>query len=120
LLEKSLVWANSLEELSIKGDFNDIAGFGAKIGGRVRLVDDAGRENTLDVSHVHIRELDLLGYEVDVPDSDGVVVNAKQFCVGVVKEPDLVGGASSDWISANGLTGLDIPDNQLVIILSSE
>lgn len=120
LLEKSLGWANSLEELSLKGYFNDIAGFGAKVGNRVSLINDACREDTLDVAHVHIRELDLLGYKVDVPDLDSVVVNAKQLCVGVVEEPDLVSGVSSDWISTDGLSCLNVPDNQLVVVLSSE
>jgi len=41
LLEKSLGWANSLEELSLKGYFNDIAGLGAKVGNRVSLINDA-------------------------------------------------------------------------------
>jgi hypothetical protein len=120
LLEKNLGWTDSLEQLSIKGDFNDIACLGAKVGESVALVNYASRKDALDVAHVHIRVLNLLGYEVDVPDLDAVVVDAEQLSVSVVEEPDLVGGVSPDWVSADSFSGLDVPDNQLVVVLSSE
>ena len=72
------------------------------------------------MSKIHVLELDFLVHEIHIPDLDSVAVNAEQLRIGVVVELDLVGGASTDWVAADSFSSFNIPDNELVIILSTK
>ena len=72
------------------------------------------------MAHVHVRELDFLGNEVDIPDFHTVVIDAEQLGIGVVEEFDLVCGVSSNGVSANSFSSFNVPDNELIIVLTSE
>lgn len=54
LLEEYLGGADSLEKLPLKRNFDDVAGLGAEVSERIALVNDAGGEDSLDVTHVYV------------------------------------------------------------------
>jgi hypothetical protein len=72
------------------------------------------------LSHVDILVQNLLGDEVNVPETESIVVDGDELIVGVVEEFDLVSDVHSNVVSDKGFTGLDVPDNELVIILATE
>lgn len=120
LREEAFGWPDALEELSFKGDLQDITGFGSQISKLIGLVDDASGEDSLDMAEVDIGELDFLCDEVHVPDLETIVVDAEQLGVSVVIKLDLVCCACSDWVSTNGFSAFNIPDNELVVVLPTE
>jgi len=72
------------------------------------------------LSHVDILVQNLLGDEVNVPETESIVVDGDELIVGVVEEFNLVSDVHSNVVSDKGFTGLDVPDNELVIILATE
>lgn len=72
------------------------------------------------MSHVDILVENLLGDEVNIPETESIVVDGDQLIVGVVEEFDLVSDVHSNVVSDKGFTGLDVPDNKLVIVLATE
>jgi len=77
LREKSLGWANSLEQIVGERNFNNISGFSSKISKRISGVNDAADEDSLDSVHEDLGVLDLLLDEVTVPCSDTIVVDGQ-------------------------------------------
>jgi len=72
------------------------------------------------LSHVDVLVENLLGDEVDVPETESVVVDGDKLIVGVVEEFNLVGDVHADVMSNKSFTALDVPNNQLVIVLATE
>ena len=63
---------------------------------------------TFDLSHVDILVENLLGDEVNIPETESIVVDGDQLIVGVVEEFDLVSDVHSNVVSDKGFTGLDL------------
>lgn len=64
--------------------------------------------------------LHLLLNEVQVPGSNAVVVDGEAFAGRGVEEGHLVGDVHANWVSNEGLSTLDIPDNERVVILTAQ
>jgi|TARA_B110000285_G_scaffold225320_1_gene283391 hypothetical protein len=60
------------------------------------------------LSHVDILVENLLGDEVNIPETESIVVDGDQLIVGVVEEFDLVSDVHSNVVSDKGFTGLDL------------
>lgn len=60
------------------------------------------------MSHVDILVENLLGDEVNIPETESIVVDGDQLIVGVVEEFDLVSDVHSNVVSDKGFTGLDL------------
>jgi hypothetical protein len=73
--EKSLDWSDSLEEVLLELDFDNISSLSSKIGELISWVYDAADKHSLDGVHEDLGILDLLLDEVAVPGSDAVVVD---------------------------------------------
>jgi len=72
------------------------------------------------LTHVDILVQNFLRNEVDVPETESIVVDGDKLIVGVVEEFNLVSDVHSNVVSDKGFTGLDVPNNQLVVILATE
>ena len=99
MTEKSLLWANSLEEIVGERNFDNISGFGTEISERVCWVNDAANKDSLDSVHENLSILNLLLDKVEVPCSDTIVVDGQALRRSVVEETHLVGDIHSNWIS---------------------
>jgi hypothetical protein len=100
--------AKALEKSALERDLDDITSLRAKIGKGVGGINHYAGEDTLDLSHVDVLELNLLVDEVSSPEADAVVVDGDQLAVRVVEELDLVGGVGSNWVSTESLAGGDL------------
>jgi len=120
LREKSLGWSNSLEKAFVEGDLNNISSACSEEGVHIGRVDSNAGVVSLDLSHVDVLVENLLGDEVDVPESESIVVDSDELVVGVVEEFNLVSNVHTNGVTNEGLAGLNIPDNELVIILATE
>jgi len=119
-LEETLGWANSLVELTNEVDLDDVSGKGTEVSAGVVRVDLNALVLSLDLTGVDVLEANLLGNEVAGPDSDSVVVDGDELVVGAVEEFNLVGDIHTDIMAADGFTGLNIPNGERVVILTSE
>lgn len=118
--EESLGWANSLEEAFVERDLNNISSACSEEGVHVGGVNGDASVVTLDLAHVDVLVENLLGDEVDVPEAESVVVDSDELVVSVVEELNLVSNVHSDVMSDKGFAALDVPDDELVIVLATE
>lgn len=65
--EEFLGWSNSLEELLGERNFNDVSSLGSQISKLVIVINDAASENSLDLTHHDVMEVDFLLDKVTVP-----------------------------------------------------
>jgi hypothetical protein len=76
LREESLDGTEALEKGAVKRYLNDITSLSSKIGKGVSGVDGDASENTLDLAHVHILELNLLVNQISGPEAEAIVVDS--------------------------------------------
>jgi len=119
-LEEFLSWADTFVELADEVDFDDITGEGTEISRGVVVVDLNALELTLDLTGVDVVVSYFLRNEVTSPHSHTVVVNSDELVVSVVEELDLVSNVHADGVAAHSLTSLNLPDDEVVVVLTSE
>lgn len=83
-------------------------------------VNDNAVEYSLDLAHVDVLVLHLLGNEVAGPDSESVVVDGDELVVVLVEEINLVGNIHANGVSANSLSSGDLPDDERVVVLPTK
>jgi len=76
LREESLDGTEALEKGAVKRDLNDITSLSTKIGKGVSGIDGDASENTLDLAHVHILELNLLVNQISGPEAEAIIVDS--------------------------------------------
>ena len=106
--EEALDGAESLEEVALEADLDDVSGLGAHIGVGVGGVDDAAGENAANRVHQDLVVVHLLLNQVAAPGSDAVVVDSDALGGGVVEELNLVGGVGADGVSNECFAALDL------------
>ena len=120
LREEALRGPELLEERALQTHLDDVARARAQVRERVRRVDDGAREDALQLAEVDVRARDLLVHQVRRPDPRRIVVHAKQLVLLIVIEFDLVHDVVSDGLSANRLARSQIPNNERVIVLTTD
>lgn len=65
--EEFLGWSNSLEELLGERNFNDVSSLSSQISKLVIVINDAAGENSLDLAHNDVMEVNFLLDKVAVP-----------------------------------------------------
>jgi len=118
--EQTFGRAAPLEQHGGQGNLNDVTGSSSQQSVRVIGSDGDALVDSLYLAHVDVLVEDLLLLEIDSPDADTVVVNGDELLVGIVEESDLVSHVHADTVSDNSFAGLDIPNDQLVIVLAAE
>ena len=104
LREKSVCWANSLEESALEINLDNIASESSHEGTGVIGSDNDALVDSLDLAHGEVLEQDFLLGVVDVPDADAIVVDGHQLLVCVVEEADFVSNVHTNSMSTDGLS----------------
>ena len=104
LREESVAWADTLEKSTIEVDLNDVSCEGSEVGRLVIRGDGNALIDSLELSHGHVLEQNLLLSVVDVPDADTIVVDGDQVIACVVVEGDFVGNVHADSMTANSVS----------------
>lgn len=120
LLEKALGGANTLVEATLKVDLNDVTSKGTKVSTGISGVDADALVLALDLAHVDVLVGYLFGNKVASPDAEAVVMDGDELVVGGVEEGDLVSNVHADGVAADGLAALDLPNDQLVVVLTTK
>ena len=104
LREKSVCWANSLEESALEINLDNITSESSHEGTGVIGSDNDALVDSLDLAHGEVLEQDFLLGVVDVPDADAIVVDGHQLLVCVVEEADFVSNVHTNSMSTDGLS----------------
>jgi len=65
-------------------------------------------------------EANLLINQINSPAADAIVVDGNQLGVSGVEEFNLIGYVHTDWVSADCFSSLDIPNDELTVVLTTE
>jgi hypothetical protein len=67
-------------------------------------INNSAGEDSSEMTHIDILVLNLLVYQVAIPDFDAIVVHGQQIAVRLVIETNLVSSVGADGIAAKGFT----------------
>lgn len=119
-MEKTFCGANTLVKATLKVDLNNVASECTKVSTGVSRVDADALVLAFDLAHVDVLVGYLFGNKVASPDAEAVVVDGDELVVGGVEEGNLVSNVHTDRVAADGLSALDLPNDQLVVILTTK
>jgi len=119
-LEQTFGGANTLVKATLKVDLNDVTGEGTQVSAGICGVDTDALVLALDLAHVDVLVGDLLCYEVASPNAESVVVDGHKLVVSSVEESNFVSDVHADGVAANSFAGFNLPNNKLIVVLSSE
>ena len=106
--EESLLWSNTLEEVSLQVNFDNVSSLGSEVGDGVVSSNAAAGECSLDGVEKNLVVLDLLLLEITVPGSNSVIVDGNTLGVSVVEEFDFVGNIITHGVSDKCFAALDL------------
>ena len=114
LREKTLGRSNSLEKAFVETDLNNITSACSEKGVHIGGVNGDASVVTLDLAHADVLVKNFLGDEINIPETDSVIVDSDKLIVGVVEEFNLVSDVHTNGVTDESFAGLDLKFKSIV------